>query len=115
MRTAEREWADALAAKALTEPTRNLVNEQLFKQGLCHLGESLVGLGRLDGASEAYRQALSLFDALGNALTATEARAGRRLLLRYADCIDDESLRRSFLERVPVHRELWEAENPNRA
>jgi tetratricopeptide (TPR) repeat protein len=78
-----------------------------------HAEEILVYLkhGSLDGTDERFRIYLTAYQVLQAAEDPRAgpllARAGRELLAQ-AKVIDDEAVRRSFLEHVPWHRELAE-------
>lgn len=63
----------------------------------------------LDEPFFAYLTCARALDAAGDPRAETVRHAGRKLLGEYANRLGDEAQVRSFLEGVPVHRDLWQA------
>jgi hypothetical protein len=82
-------------------------------QALAHVEDILEHLktGTLDGTYEPFRIYLTcvqVLEAVDDERAGEVLRTAKRLLHQRAATIEDEQLRRSFLENVPAHRALIE-------
>ena len=112
-----------LTVEPLAGLARVALAQQNRVQALAHVERILDQLQTcptLDGTDEPLRVYLTCYRALR---ANRDPRAGEileaayRLLQERATCINDERLRRSFLENVAVHREIltaWQEDSPSR-